>query len=56
MMLALTTGLIGNGAATIALGRPPEEIPADAYLQPIPEGDDAYWRYRNEGYFQEPEP
>ena len=56
MMLGLTASLVGAGSVTISLGRPPEEIPADAYLEPLSEGDDAYWRYRSEGYFQEPEP
>lgn len=56
MMLALSTSLIAAAGTTAALARPPEEIPADAYLEPESVGDDAFWRKRNDGYFQEPEP
>ena len=56
MMLGLLTSLVSSNATAVAIGRPPESIPADAFQEPEAEGDDAYWSKRNDGYYQEPEP
>lgn len=56
MILALTTSIVAAAGSTVAIARPPGEIPADAYQEPESTGDDSYWSKRAEGYFQEPEP
>ena len=50
---------LGNilGAGQVSdIGPPEGSLPADAYQQPISEGDEGYWRSGAGGYYQEPLP
>lgn len=55
MALGLQSSIITTETATIQASRPPGSIPADAYQQPVAEGDDYYWRTRSGGYYQIPD-
>ena len=44
-----------GGAVLKSIAQPAGDLPADAYQQPETDGDQGYWSYRGEGYYQEPE-
>ena len=50
--LALSPAMGPNRSTSAPTGA----LPADAYQQPIAEGNEGYWRWQDDGYFQEPLP
>ena len=55
MMLGLSTSLVSTGVIR-STEIPPGSLPADAYQEPIANGNEGYWSYQLEGFYQEPEP